>query len=348
MPKNQSWTTLLLNTLIAMAWMISVSLSQDPESLLEERIAAGTEQTYADVLESFCERSVFPKTMQYRDSTLNFDFCVVESISRTANSYRWVCRAKYSGEVDGYLFSPERIRLEFSNEQCLVNQGDLQGKIETESIVRWMGEDDPFQRTDLSAPPSLRRYDAAVFHPEQLRLHLFLEDFYYKWDPQNNELSRRLRITDGEWNGVTPYLDASVYHPRYNKIYFFRRDRYERFDFSNGVGKSDKSGRIAIDGWWRLWTTGIDSALLRSPDEIVFFRNDEFRRFRLPDDFAKSPEKRVSDPLWSQLPDGRIDASFDWNGKLYFLINRELVELDATRSIPVRKGQPRDFGWSFR
>jgi hypothetical protein len=339
---------MFFNALTVAVWLCSMSLAQSPASLMEERIDPAIDVTYADAVETFCERSVFPTTMRYRDTTLTFDHCIIESMSRSDNSYRWVCRAKYSGEIDGYLFSPERVRLEFSDGRCSVNSGDLQGAIETESIVRWMEEENPFQRADLTAPRPIRRYDAVIFHPGRQRLHLFIEEFFYTWDPQNNELSRRMEIAAGDWTGITPCVDAAVYHPRMNRLYFFRRNRYDRFNFTEGKGLVDRTGAIGIDGWWRLWTTGIDCALLRSPDEIVFFRNEEFRRFLLPNDFAQPAKKRREDPLWSKLPDGRIDAAFVWDGKLNFLIDRELIELNESQPDSLRRGQPRDFGWNFR
>ncbi|XZE32199.1 hypothetical protein SH501x_002938 [Pirellulaceae bacterium SH501] len=150
------------------------------------------------------------------------------------------------------------------------------------------------------------------------------------------------------WRGITPCVDAALLHPRLNRIYFFYRDRYTRSTFGPNGQEVDKDGTTAVSGWSRVWTKGIDSALLRNADEIVFFRMDEYRSFNIDVDYASRPKKRQADPTWSLLPPNRIDASFEYRGKLYFLIQRELFELDESQPGQMRRGQPNDFGWNFR
>lgn len=333
---------------LALIFPAATALCQDRISLLETRIVEAIDATYADALEAFCEQHVFPKSMSYQGADLALDHCITESIDRVGTTYEWVCRAKYSGEVDGYLFSPERVRLEFSGGECRLNQGHLRGSIHAEAASAWMKETEPFQRREFAVPAKLRRYDAAILHPSDQTLHLFLEEFFYTWDPVHNFMSRRMAIHRDGWRGITPCVDAALFHPRLNRIYFFYRDRYTRSTFGPNGQEVDRDGTIAVSGWSRVWTKGIDSALLRNADEIVFFRMDEYRSFNIDADYASRPKKREADPTWSLLPPNRIDASFEYRGKLYFLIQRELFELDESRPGQMRRGQPNDFGWNFR
>lgn len=112
----------------------------------------------------------------------------------------------------------------------------------------------------------------------------------------------------------------SVNNTPISRIYFFNGGKYQRFRV--GSDKVDKTAEIGHPGWAKLWTSGVDAALLHPKNgKAYFFKGGEYMRFaRSGGDFHHEKTGKIGQTGWKSgaWTDG-VDAALTHpNGKIYF------------------------------
>ena len=159
---------------------------------------------------------------------------------------------------------------------------------------------------------------AAVLHPNG-DVYFFRNTEYRRYNFTPNKVETTGIINHDGWFGVwADGIDAAIRHPD-GDAYFFRGNQYQRFKFSPAPGKADGPPEtINANGWFGLWTDGIDGAVMHPNGDAYFFRGNQFQRYNFAVNKVISTGTIGVDDWFGVWPDGIDTAVNHPNGNVYF------------------------------